>query len=247
VIAYGRLTMTISDRPAFLAAFLAAPERPDGTFTYHELQGFLFAVATAPELIRPSEWMPEIFAGEEAVYADMEEVRFVLGEIMNLYNAVNEAVIAGDDVLPTDCVFREEVLANLEEDAAVSQWSRGFAAGYDWLRETWDEYIPDEYSDDHGGLLLVLSYFSSRSLAEAFHRETRSSRTLYEMTSSVRELLPGAAAEFARIGRALGAAVAQAELESRTPRRVVKVGRNDPCPCGSARKYKKCCGMAAPS
>ncbi len=27
-----------------------------------------------------------------------------------------------------------------------------------------------------------------------------------------------------------------------TPRRVEKVGRNDPCPCGSGRKYKKCCG-----
>jgi uncharacterized protein YchJ len=24
-----------------------------------------------------------------------------------------------------------------------------------------------------------------------------------------------------------------------------KVGRNDPCPCGSGRKYKKCCGRAA--
>jgi hypothetical protein len=26
------------------------------------------------------------------------------------------------------------------------------------------------------------------------------------------------------------------------PRRAVKVGRNDPCPCGSGKKYKKCCG-----
>ena len=26
------------------------------------------------------------------------------------------------------------------------------------------------------------------------------------------------------------------------PRQVDKVGRNDPCPCGSGRKYKKCCG-----
>ena len=26
------------------------------------------------------------------------------------------------------------------------------------------------------------------------------------------------------------------------PRRVQKVGRNDPCPCGSGKKYKKCCG-----
>ena len=25
-------------------------------------------------------------------------------------------------------------------------------------------------------------------------------------------------------------------------RRVNKIGRNDPCPCGSGKKYKKCCG-----
>ena len=24
--------------------------------------------------------------------------------------------------------------------------------------------------------------------------------------------------------------------------RAAKVGRNDPCPCGSGKKYKKCCG-----
>ncbi|WP_394766638.1 SEC-C metal-binding domain-containing protein [uncultured Paludibaculum sp.] len=24
-----------------------------------------------------------------------------------------------------------------------------------------------------------------------------------------------------------------------------KVGRNDPCPCGSGKKYKKCCGASA--
>ena len=29
---------------------------------------------------------------------------------------------------------------------------------------------------------------------------------------------------------------------SHTPRRVHKVGRNAPCPCGSGKKYKYCCG-----
>ena len=28
------------------------------------------------------------------------------------------------------------------------------------------------------------------------------------------------------------------------PITVVKIGRNDPCPCGSGKKYKKCCGAA---
>jgi len=26
------------------------------------------------------------------------------------------------------------------------------------------------------------------------------------------------------------------------PRKVTKIGRNDPCPCGSGKKHKKCCG-----
>jgi SEC-C motif-containing protein len=39
--------------------------------------------------------------------------------------------------------------------------------------------------------------------------------------------------------------VAPVELVRQQPVRVDKIGRNDPCPCGSGRKYKKCCGMAA--
>ena len=30
--------------------------------------------------------------------------------------------------------------------------------------------------------------------------------------------------------------------EKKTPVRRVKIGRNDPCPCGSGKKYKNCCG-----
>ena len=32
------------------------------------------------------------------------------------------------------------------------------------------------------------------------------------------------------------------QKESTTVRKEKKVGRNDPCPCGSGKKYKKCCG-----
>ena len=28
----------------------------------------------------------------------------------------------------------------------------------------------------------------------------------------------------------------------REPKKVNKIGRNDPCPCGSGKKYKQCCG-----
>lgn len=32
------------------------------------------------------------------------------------------------------------------------------------------------------------------------------------------------------------------EPTKKTPKRVKKIGRNDPCPCGSGKKYKQCCG-----
>lgn len=34
----------------------------------------------------------------------------------------------------------------------------------------------------------------------------------------------------------------EGEVSSHQPIRVEKIGRNDPCPCGSGKKYKKCCG-----
>ena len=32
------------------------------------------------------------------------------------------------------------------------------------------------------------------------------------------------------------------KVKKKTPKRVEKIGRNDPCPCGSGKKYKQCCG-----
>ncbi len=32
------------------------------------------------------------------------------------------------------------------------------------------------------------------------------------------------------------------QKQSGTVRKAKKIGRNDPCPCGSGKKYKKCCG-----
>lgn len=35
------------------------------------------------------------------------------------------------------------------------------------------------------------------------------------------------------------------QKKSGTVRKGVKIGRNDPCPCGSGKKYKRCCGANA--
>ena len=34
----------------------------------------------------------------------------------------------------------------------------------------------------------------------------------------------------------------ESKVAKKTPKKSTKVGRNDPCPCGSGKKYKQCCG-----
>jgi len=37
---------------------------------------------------------------------------------------------------------------------------------------------------------------------------------------------------------------ARATMNTPFVREASKTGRNDPCPCGSGKKFKKCCGVA---
>ena len=32
------------------------------------------------------------------------------------------------------------------------------------------------------------------------------------------------------------------KVAKKKPKKSQKIGRNDPCPCGSGKKYKQCCG-----
>jgi hypothetical protein len=46
---------------------------------------------------------------------------------MTLYNEINAAVIERSVTIPPGCEFRDETSANLDEQAPLSQWSRGFS------------------------------------------------------------------------------------------------------------------------
>ncbi|MCG8482885.1 MAG: SEC-C domain-containing protein, partial [Clostridia bacterium] len=37
--------------------------------------------------------------------------------------------------------------------------------------------------------------------------------------------------------------ITKAQRRSKTIVKEKKPGRNEPCPCGSGKKYKKCCGL----
>jgi uncharacterized protein len=222
-----------------LSSFLDDAGRPDGVLRYHELQGFLFAVAAAPEFVPPSEWLAEVLESDELERVGVERAREVMDELMTQFDDINAVVAEGRAGLPADCSFRPELMANLAADAPVSRWSRGFIRGHSWLEESWTAYLPEELDEEVGAMLLTLSFFASRDLAESFRKETGAD-DLEHMAETMREVYPLAIAGYAELGLTIQKSILAAELdEAPAPD---TLGRNDRCPCGSGRKYKTCCG-----
>ena len=229
--------------PSALQAFLEHPSRPTGTLTHHELQRFLFTVVSAPELIQPSEWLPIIFAEEEAGYSNLDEANEILGQIMALYNTVNAAVLDPPTLLPADCPLRDDVLANFGDDAPIAQWSRSFLRGHQWLEELWEKTLPEEFQQELDATLTALSFFSSREMAESFHAETATGeQSLEAMADAIHQVVPMAVAQYAHMGRSIAAVLAESEWDKPERTHHAKIARNEPCPCGSGKKYKNCCG-----
>jgi len=232
------------DQAILLTRFLSAPQRPKDTLTYPQLAGFLFGLANGPELITPSEWIPLVFNDQEAQYETQDEAELVLQAMMALYNDCVRELTGGRVPLPPGCEMRSEPMDNLKLDAPLSQWSQGFGMGYDYLAEVWDAYTPDELDEELGALLMTLTFFTSPTLAEVYREEMKGKGTLEQLAQSMIEIFPDAMREYAHLGRS----IYQARLESgdldQEPLHHAKVGRNDPCPCGSGKKFKKCCSAA---
>jgi yecA family protein len=184
-----------------LTEFLNNPARPDGTLRFHELQGFLFAIACSPETIAPSEWLPLIGNDESLNFADESEAQEILGLVMDLYNEVNTAVLERSNSLPAGCAFDKNISKNFEDDSSISQWSRGFAAGHDWLDE------------ECGATLMVLSFFGSNQLANAYYNDMRPGKrkrgdeSFENFAVTMRRMFPDALASYAHIGRSIFEAV----------------------------------------
>lgn len=188
---------------ALLNRFLTSPRRPKGTMTYPQLAGFLYSVACAPDLINPSEWLPIVFDDHDADYETLTEAEKILQAIMALYNDCRRRGMDGRTALPPGCEIRAKPLDNLDADAPLSHWARGFLTGHNWLEELWIHYTPDKLDKEMGAVLMALTFFSSRKLAEAYHKEGKGKTSLEHFTETVVMIFPDALVEYARLGQAI--------------------------------------------
>ncbi|MFC1747773.1 UPF0149 family protein [Pseudomonadota bacterium] len=221
-----------------LAKFLSSDKRPEGTMTLPEVYGFFFAVATSPEPMESPEWMPVVFNGEEPRYKSEKKQEKIESALHEVYQEVSEQVKAGEFRLPAWCEALDPPVENFSDEAPLAYWADGLFDGYDWLSDVWTSSMDEELAETVKSQLSVLFCFSHRDEAQAFCRSAQAGHFSQEhRAKNAIEKFPDAMATFGRIGRTLAEG-----FNNVTPFvREVKVGRNDPCPCGSGNKYKKCC------
>ena len=196
-----------------------------------ELDGFFAALVAGPDVVMPSEYLPEVFGGEMSEaheFGSLEEANEIISLLMRHWNDI-AATLSKDEVyLP--------IL--LEDENGVphaNDWARGFMRGVEMRPGGWAELIRDE---EHGGCMVpVLMLYHEHDPDPEMRPKPIGAEQREKVIEHMAAGLVGAYRYFRQRGRSgLGTGAPQ-------PRNIKsKIGRNDPCLCGSGKKYKRCCG-----
>jgi uncharacterized protein len=218
-----------------LDRFLMSDRSPPDCMTLSDLDGFLTGIAIGPELVLPSEWLPLVWGGEAPEFADENEANAILAAIMGRYNE-NLRQIDHDEFDP---IFWDHNGTLIAVD-----WAEGFLHAIMLRMDAWDRLLK---SKRDGQLLIPILALCGDENGESLLDLTPDEEDRFMEEAA--ELIPACVTAIAAYWRGKGPKQISMPLPSgpstKPARTSTKVGRNDPCPCGSGKKFKKCCGKAA--
>lgn len=209
-----------------LDTFLMSDQVPDDCMQLSDLDGFLTAVAIGPELIMPSEWLPVIWGDGEPAFETVEQARSIVNAIMVRYNEILHRL---QDHEPQDHLGGIEPLfwETSAGEAVAGDWAEGFMDGVALRKDSWRSLF---LSDEGAALLAPIAAFLHDPDDDVIPEDAEDE--LAALHAAAADLIPPS----------VHAIDAYWKARRRSPRRAQKTGRNDPCPCGSGRKHKRCCG-----
>lgn len=199
-----------------------------------ELDGYLTGIVVSPDLLPPSRWLDRVWSENEPSFDGLEQMQTVIAAVMDHYNAIIAALDAGFKQIEAKKVANYRplylVASGKPNHDVVRTWVRGFGKAMALAPERWGSIAEDE---------------RLRPLLTPFIGFMDVEDPDFEPADNIDELLDEAATAIPRATIILHQ-IAQFSTASAVRRRS-KTGRNDPCPCGSGRKYKRCCGAGQPS
>jgi len=216
-----------------LDQFLMSDASPENCMQLSDLDGFLTGIAIGPEPVMPGEWLPAVWGGEEPVFDDAGQARTVIGAIMGRYDEILR-------VLDTDPEAYEPLFWEGQDGEVIAaDWAEGFADAVRLRPEAWRPLL-----EDREALVMLMPILALCGEADA-EGEGGSPLELdpeadADLLAEAPELIPACVAGIDGFWKERRGRPAAAPGRARGPR--AEVGRDDPCPRGSGREHKRCCG-----
>jgi uncharacterized protein len=225
----------VTDAASAWLAFLISPAAPRSAMSLLELDGYLTGVIVAPGLIAPGRWMAGLWIDEEPVFDDPAQAQLVLSAVGVMFNALSAKIdhslrrLEADRVCDYHPAFQPT--DGKPPHDAVKTWVGGFWKAMSLTPADWHALAADERTQ------VIITPFVG------FIDANKDAG--FEPAADIDDRLDEAAAE---IPRAILLLRKIAQIRASRPKPVRqtsphKTGRNDPCPCGSGKKFKRCCGQ----
>ena len=214
-----------------LDQFLTSDATPEECMDIAMLDGFLTALVIGPNTIMPSQWLPAIWGEteeEEMVWDSAEQTRRILGLVMRMYNDrvqdLHEEIDAYDPLIYQSQHEGKPV-------PILDEWCMGFIRAIQLDPEGWQPIVEADTQEAGGLLTPMLLYGTEEGWNELKENQALADRHL-DFADAIGPCVIGIRDYW----------LPQRKEAATYRRETAKVGRNDLCPCGSGKKYKKCCG-----
>ena len=205
-----------------LMELLDAKSEAHNTMRCDEVQGFMMALLSGPDALNPTNWLPEIL-GEESLFDAKERTeieRLVMAMAADMRMKLNEKILP-------DLWFYEDEAGNPD----FYTWCNAYLYALDIVLTDWFEAVEQEEFED--------LFYPIMALGGIYDDEENGEVILHLNEKELTQLesdLPHVLLDIYWYWQAI------INKPQTVRREGEKVGRNDPCPCGSGKKYKACCG-----
>ncbi len=202
---------------------IAAANGDEGILDVSELDGFLTAIASGPNAIPPSRWIPAIWGETEPIWESKEHFENIFGLLLRHLNSIASMLVSYPEDYEPLLLERE---VGSKTYLIVDEWSVGYMRGVGLDADAWDEG-----GTDVDELLRPIRLWGTEEGWEQIDAmsDADQEREQRAILDSVRKLhkywLQRRTSPSAPIRRPSS-----------------KIVRNDPCPCRSGKKHKHCCG-----
>ena len=205
-----------------LMELLDANYEAHNTMRCDEVQGFMMALLSGPDALNPTNWLPEIL-GEESLFDAKERTeieRLVMAMAADMRMKLNEKILP-------DLWFYEDEAGNPD----FYTWCNAYLYALDIVPTDWFEAVDQEEFED--------LFYPIMALGGIYDDEENGEVILHLNEKELTQLESDLPHVLLDIYWYLQAIINKPQTVRREGE---KVGRNDPCPCGSGKKYKACCG-----